>query len=39
MEPELVHYPERGDVLYDFEDGTWRIERTDGTVIKTGKKT
>jgi uncharacterized cupin superfamily protein len=39
VEPEVVHYPERGDVLYDFEDGTWRIERTDGTVIKTGKKT
>jgi uncharacterized cupin superfamily protein len=38
-EPDVVHYPDRGDVLYDFEDGTWRIERTDGTVVKEGKKT
>jgi hypothetical protein len=33
-EPDVVHYPDRGDVLYDFEDGRWRIERTDGTVIR-----
>jgi uncharacterized cupin superfamily protein len=32
--PDLTHYPDRGDVLYDFEDGSWRLERTEGTVIQ-----
>ena len=34
--PDVTHYPDRGDVLYDFEDGSWRLERTEGTVIKEG---
>ena len=36
--PDVVHYPERGEVLRAFEDGTWRIERTDGTLIKEGSE-
>ena len=36
--PDVVHYPERGEVLRAFEDGTWRIERTDGTLIKEGSQ-
>jgi uncharacterized cupin superfamily protein len=34
--PDTVHYPDRGEVLYDFEDGTWRLQRTDGTLVKGG---
>jgi hypothetical protein len=30
--------PERGEILRAFEDGTWRIERTDGTLIKEGSE-
>ena len=30
----VTHYPDRGDILYDFEDGSWRLQRTDGTLIK-----
>jgi uncharacterized cupin superfamily protein len=33
---DVTHYPDRGDVLYDFEDGSWRIQRTNGTVIREG---
>jgi uncharacterized cupin superfamily protein len=35
--PDVVHYPERGEVLHAFDDGTWRLERTDGTLIKEGR--
>jgi uncharacterized cupin superfamily protein len=35
--PDVVHYPDRGDVLYVFEDGSWRLQRTDGTLIKEGR--
>ncbi len=35
--PDVVHYPERGEILYAFEDGTWRLQRTDGTLIKEGR--
>jgi uncharacterized cupin superfamily protein len=27
--PDVVHYPDREEVLYAFEDGTWRLQRTD----------
>src|SRR5829696_5936767 len=37
--PDVIHYPERGEVLRAFDDGSWRIERTDGTVIKEGMET
>jgi hypothetical protein len=36
--PDVVHYPERGEVLHAFDDGTWRLERTDGTLIKEGRE-
>ena len=36
--PDVVHYPEREEVLRAFDDGSWRIERTDGTVIKEGRE-
>ena len=36
--PDVVHYPERGEVLRAFDDGSWRIERTDGTVVKEGRE-
>jgi len=36
--PDVVHSPERGEILRAFEDGTWRIERTDGTLIKEGSE-
>jgi uncharacterized cupin superfamily protein len=35
--PDVVHYPELGEVLRAFDDGSWRKERTEGTVIKEGK--
>ena len=35
--PDVVHYPDRGDVLYAFEDGSWRLQRTDGALIKEGR--
>jgi uncharacterized cupin superfamily protein len=35
--PDTIHSPDRGEVLYDFEDGTWRLQRTDGTLVKGGK--
>jgi uncharacterized cupin superfamily protein len=35
--PDVVHSPELGEVLRAFDDGSWRKERTDGTVIKEGK--
>jgi uncharacterized cupin superfamily protein len=35
--PDVVHYPDRGDILYAFEDGSWRLQRTDGTLIKEGR--
>jgi uncharacterized cupin superfamily protein len=37
MARDTVHYPDRGEALYDFEDGTWRLQRTDGTLVKGGK--
>jgi len=37
MARDAVHYPESGRVLRDSEDGTWRLERADGTPIKEGK--
>jgi len=36
--PDVVHSPERGEILRAFEDGTWRIERTDGTLINEGSE-
>ena len=36
--PDVTHYPDRGDILYDFEDGSWRLQRTDGTLIKEGRQ-
>ena len=36
--PDVVHYPERGEVSHAFDDGTWRLERTDGTLIKEGRE-
>jgi uncharacterized cupin superfamily protein len=36
--PDVVHYPERGEVLHAFDDGTWRLEPTDGTLIKEGRE-
>ena len=36
--PDVVHSPERGEILRAFKDGTWRIERTDGTLIKEGSQ-
>ena len=36
--PDVVHYPERGNVLHAFDDGTWRLQRTDGTLIKEGRE-
>jgi len=36
--PDVVHYPEREEVLRAFDDGSWRIERTDGTVVKEGRE-
>jgi uncharacterized cupin superfamily protein len=35
--PDVVHYPDRGDVLYAAEDGSWRLQRTDGALIKEGR--
>ncbi|MDQ3911398.1 MAG: cupin domain-containing protein [Actinomycetota bacterium] len=35
-EPDVVHYPERGEILYAFEDGSWQLQRTDGTLVKEG---
>ena len=37
MARDTVHYPDRGEVLYD-EGGIWRLHRTDdGSLIKGGK--
>ena len=36
MLPDVIHYPDQGEILYDFEDGSSRRERTDGTLIKEG---
>ena len=35
--PDVTHYPDRGEVLYDFDDGSWRLQRIDGTPIKEGR--
>jgi uncharacterized cupin superfamily protein len=32
----VTHYPDRGEILYDFDDGSWQLQRTDGTLIKEG---
>ena len=37
MLPDVIHYPDLGEVLYDFEDGSSRLQRNDGTLIKEGK--
>ena len=38
MARDVVHYPESGRVLRDFEDGTWRMHRTDdGSLIRGGR--
>lgn len=38
MAHDVVHYPDAGKTQYDFEDGTWRLQRTDdGALIKGGK--
>jgi uncharacterized cupin superfamily protein len=36
MLPDVIHYPDLGEVLYDFEYGSSRRERNDGTLIKEG---
>jgi len=36
--PNVVHSLERGEILRAFDDGSWRIERTDGTLIKDGSE-
>jgi uncharacterized cupin superfamily protein len=36
MARDVVHYPDTGRVLRDSEDGTWRLERADGTLIEGG---
>ena len=35
--PDVIHYPERGEILYDFEDGSWRMQRANGTLIEEGR--
>ena len=35
--PDIIHYLDRGEILYAFEDGSWRLQRTDGTLIKEGR--
>ncbi len=38
MARDVVHYPDAGRVLHDFEDGTWRLERADdGSPIEGGE--
>ena len=37
MVRDVVHYPDAGRILRDFEDGTWRLERDDGTLIEGGR--
>lgn len=34
--PDSIHYPDLGEVLRAFDNGTWRKERTDGTLIEEG---
>jgi uncharacterized cupin superfamily protein len=36
MSRDTVHYPDSGRTLYD-EDGRWRLEDSDGTVIESGE--
>ena len=36
--PDLTHYPVQGEILHDFDDGSWRLQRTDGTLIKEGRE-
>jgi uncharacterized cupin superfamily protein len=36
--PDVIHYPDRGVILYAFDNGTWRLQRTDGTRIKKGRE-
>jgi uncharacterized cupin superfamily protein len=35
--PDVIHYPDLGEVLYDFEDGSWQLQRADGALMKEGK--
>lgn len=38
MSRDTVHYPDSGRVLYDDEDGTWRLHlASDGTLLNEGK--
>ncbi len=30
--------PDRGEILHDFDDGSWRLQRIDGTLIKEGRE-
>ncbi len=32
--PDVIHYPDLGETLYDFEDGSSRREHNDGTLIE-----
>jgi hypothetical protein len=34
MLPDVIHYPDLGEVLYAFEDGSSRRERDDGILIE-----
>ena len=34
--PDVIHYPDLGEVLYDFEDGSSRLHRADGTLLEEG---
>src|SRR5918999_5095665 len=34
MLPDVIHYPDLGEVLYDFEDGSSRRERDDRILIE-----
>ena len=36
MARDVVHYPDTGKTLYD-EDGNWRLERDDGSLINGGE--
>lgn len=37
MARDVVHYPDRGEILHDLEDGSWRLQRNDGSLIKGGE--
>jgi uncharacterized cupin superfamily protein len=35
---DITRYPDVGQILYDFDDGSWRLPRTDGTLIREGSE-